>query len=265
MEKFQDFIFYKYHGTGNDFIIMDQMHKPVDLPAEYIRKICHRRFGIGADGLMILRPSQKADFNMIYYNSDGKEGSMCGNGGRCISHLFFKKHQKGTPEIIFEAVDGLHTAHLLSDDRIKIQMIDVNEINIQTDFLEINTGSPHYVRRIDSIETWDVVKEGKKIRYSDRYSENGINVNFMEFSNGKIYIRTYERGVEDETLSCGTGAVACGIAAYLTGLSNGQTKIELITAGGVLCVDFSEREDRFVNIYLTGPATPVYTGKIHFA
>ncbi len=263
MEKPQDIIFYKYHGTGNDFIILDQLNEPIDLPSEFIRKICHRRFGIGADGLMIIRPSQKADFKMVYYNADGQEGSMCGNGGRCISHLFFKKYQKEIPEIVFEAVDGLHTAHNLSDDIIKIQMIDVSEINVQNDYLEINTGSPHYVRRIDALESWDVVKEGRKIRYSDRYRENGINVNFMEFSNGNIYIRTYERGVEDETLSCGTGAVACGIAAYLKGFSNGQTKIALNTAGGKLWVEFTAQEDRFVNVHLTGPATHVYTGKLH--
>src|SRR5690606_3669721 len=205
--------FYKYQGTGNDFVMIDNRTNffPKN-DSELIAKICDRRFGIGADGLILLENDNSTDFKMVYYNSDGNESSMCGNGGRCLV-AFAKKMNAITNETTFIATDGLHHATVLENGIVSLQMKDVEEINIHSDYIFLNTGSPHHVTFVDDLEHFDVATNGAKIRYSDLYGKAGSNVNFVkQISENHFAVRTYERGVEDETLSCGTGVTAVAIA-----------------------------------------------------
>lgn len=250
--------FYKYQGTGNDFVMIDNRDEEFPKAKEFIRQLCDRRFGIGGDGLILLENDPVADFKMVYYNSDGNESSMCGNGGRCIvafAHfldIFEDKTQ-------FEAIDGLHEAEI-HNGIIKLKMIDVDSIkNIHGDF-ELNTGSPHYVTFVESVENYKVFENGNKIRNSASYCQEGINVNFVEeISENEIFVRTYERGVEDETFSCGTGATAAALV-FLKDKEQPSVKVKVL--GGNLKVYAERNGEGFENIWLEGPATQVYKGKI---
>jgi len=253
--------FSKYHGTGNDFILIDNRKGAVVLTKEQIEKLCHRRYGIGADGLMLLENAEGYDFKMVYYNADGKEGSMCGNGGRCIVRF---AHDSGIlkSEFLFIAVDGPHDASLEMDGTVRLKMKDVEQVESHTTFEFVDTGSPHVVKHISGIETFDVVNEGKAIRNSHNYKENGVNVNFVEvLEDDRIYVRTYERGVEDETYSCGTGVTASALVNAHN--ERGFNHVDVQTNGGLLYVEFDKTGDTsFRNIWLAGPATRVFAGEI---
>lgn len=250
--------FSKYHGTGNDFILIDNRGLKFDnTNTELVQKLCSRRFGIGADGLILLENTPEADFFMRYYNADGNPSSMCGNGGRCI--VAFAKHL-GIIETTttFLAPDGLHSAKLTANG-VALQMKNVSQIeHIGKDF-HLDTGSPHYVKIIASHTDWDTLGEGRKIRYNTRFKEEGTNVNFLSFEDGKLYLSTYERGVEDETYSCGTGTVA---AAIIAGLFDNQETHELQTKGGTLKVHYTKKGEVFQNIILEGSAQLVFEGKL---
>lgn len=251
--------FVKMHGTGNDFILLDQKDVIQDYTQEQIALLCHRRFGIGADGLLILRSSSEVDFEMLYYNSDGAPSSMCGNGGRCIVKYAFD-HGYIKSETNFIAPDGLHRAKV-SGAEISLEMSPVNQVDINIQDYILNTGSPHFVTFVKSLSSLQVSKSGAEIRYSPRFKEQGINVNFVELlGENKIFVRTYERGVEDETYSCGTGVTAAAIASHKKeqGSSRGDWNIK--TMGGTLRVSFDYRDGSFKNIELHGPATYVFYG-----
>jgi diaminopimelate epimerase len=260
--------FSKYEGTGNDFIIIDNRNKMFDdKNFSLIQKLCHRRFGIGADGLLLLNASEKYNYNMQYFNADGNPGSMCGNGGRCLV-AFAKRLGLINEGAIFDAIDGIHFSRIEKYDEknfnatVNLKMNNVKNIESGNDYSFLNTGSPHYVKFRDDLDKVDIIAEGRKIRYSDRFRDDGTNVNFISIKNKHIYIRTYERGVEDETLSCGTGAVAAVLAAADRGLLNEKNKASLITKGGNLSVSFEKTTDGFENIFLLGAATFVFDGEI---
>lgn len=251
--------FFKYHGAGNDFIIFDNRNQKFNLNQEQISFLCHRQFGIGADGIMLLNKSKKYDFSMHYYNSDGAEGTMCGNGGRCI--VAFAKMLNLIVDITeFEAIDGVHIAEIFDDSTIKLKMNDVNNVTeINGDFI-LDTGSPHFVRFIEDVEKLEVFSLGREIRNRKEFLPKGINVNFVEkIDESKIYVRTYERGVENETLSCGTGVTAASLAMSVL---NGNTEFEIKTNGGTLKTSFVKGKNGFENIWLQGPAQFVFKGII---
>lgn len=254
-------LFQKYQGTGNDFIIVDNRKKQYDnLTSKHIQLLCDRHFGIGADGLMLLNTSEKCDFEMKYYNADGNESSMCGNGGRCIVQFAYA-HQIIHKKCRFIAIDGEHEAIIENNNWIKLKMKDVtNVIKENNDFI-IDTGSPHYIKQVQHINNINVVEEGRKIRYNKTFEKQGINVNFVETKKDKnIFVRTYERGVENETLSCGTGVVASAlISAHTIGLN----QIDIETLGGNLTVEYNKIDNtHFKEIWLCGPAVLVFTGEI---
>lgn len=255
--------FYKYQGTGNDFVIIDNRQNSFDRTnTKLIAHLCDRRFGIGADGLILLENHDKVDFKMLYFNADGNESSLCGNGGRCITALASFLgiiNNKAT----FEAFDGLHKS-VIENNVIKLQMKDIDQINNYSNHVFLDTGSPHYVTMSQKIEDLDVKQEGSKIRYSQDYKEEGINVNFVEKINDEVFaMRTYERGVEDETLSCGTGVTAVALAMNYIGETE-KNLITLQTKGGDLQVSFEKQGDSYVNVWLIGPATQVYKGEIEW-
>ncbi|MDI1355898.1 MAG: diaminopimelate epimerase [bacterium] len=253
--------FHKYQGTGNDFILIDNRLKAVELSTEHIQFLCDRRFGIGADGLMLLEKESGYDFKMVYFNSDGNQSSMCGNGGRCIT-AFAKQLGIIRDEARFLAIDGPHLA-LVEGDLISLKMQDVNQMEQGSDYFFLNTGSPHYVKLVNDVEHTDVSTEGKNIRNSDRFKEEGTNVNFIERINDEVFVRTYERGVENETLSCGTGVTAAALVAALLGISTGKNECMIRTLGGKLEVSFEKvLEQNFYNIWLKGPAQFVFSGNI---
>lgn len=261
--------FSKYEGAGNDFILMDARECEINPPAEFIRAFCDRHKGVGADGLMILEMTTQADvdFKMRFYNADGGEGTMCGNGGRCIT-LFAHYLGVGGKLKTFEGIDGLHSAKVLDADNnrgvVELGMIDVEGVSRtnEGDYLLYN-GSNHVVRIVDNVDEYDVIGEGRKLRYSPQFDHlQGVNVNFVEIvGDGKFKIRTYERGVEDETLACGTGAVASSIVVRLHTSSN-ATEWTAQARGGELAVRFEAEGDKFRGIVLTGPARRVFTGKL---
>lgn len=254
-----EFIFYKYQGTGNDFVIIDNRkeHFPKE-NTELVAKMCNRRFGIGADGLILLENHASADFRMIYYNSDGNLSSMCGNGGRCIVH-FAKFLGVISEKTSFEAVDGMHQA-TVKDDWVSLKMNDVEEITTSNNYTFLNTGSPHHVEMVSLLEDYDVFQNGKAIR-NNIYGMEGSNVNFVEQNDNAIFsVRTYERGVEDETLSCGTGVSAVALAMFEMGKTSENT-IKLRTLGGELQVSFNKDDLGYKNVYLEGPAIQVFNGK----
>jgi len=254
--------FYKYQGTGNDFILADNRQNEYVLTQQQIHKLCDRRFGIGADGLMLLQNKEGFDFEMKYYNADGKEGSMCGNGGRCM--VKFAYHLGIHREVYrFLASDGVHEAEIDIDGIVSLKMKDVSVIKkFRGDYL-LNTGSPHYIKLVTDVMHLDVYKKGYEIRHSKDFEEEGINVNFVEQSvePDKIIVRTFERGVEDETYSCGTGVTAAALVCYHN--ENGFNDVEVKTLGGHLSVEFDRvDEDRFENIWLCGPAEKVFQGHV---
>ena len=254
--------FIKYHGSGNDFVILDGIRQALHLEPREVRQICNRHLGVGADGLIIIAPSASSAYNMIYHNADGNIGSMCGNGARCAFHYAHALGYAGN-QSRFEAYDGVHTAILTDEGLIAISMSPVTRIARtgpgQADF-ELNTGSPHYVRFVQSLESVDVYTEGRRIRNSDQYAAEGINVNFAVPGAESIRLRTYERGVENITLACGTGATATALAfAEMTGLQAGPISIE--ADGGRLEVDFERGDPGYRQVTLLGGATPVFEGR----
>jgi diaminopimelate epimerase len=252
--------FYKYQGTGNDFIIIDNRKNQIELSKDQIKKVCDRRFGIGADGLMLLQLKDPYDFEMIYFNADGNESSMCGNGGRCLvqfAHDIGIKKQ----EYFFIAIDGDHSALINDDGWVHLKMKDVKSIKTIGQHYLLDTGSPHYVVYENEVLEVKVYEKGKQIRYSEPFKEEGVNVNFVQvMDNDSIYVRTYERGVEDETLSCGTGVTAAAIVSAHN--ERGFNAVEVRTLGGKLRVEFDRiDEDHYENVWLCGPATFVFKGE----
>jgi diaminopimelate epimerase len=254
--------FYKYQGTGNDFVIADNRDGRYNgLTQQKVADLCDRRFGIGADGLMLLQLKEGYDFEMVYYNADGKEGSMCGNGGRCLVN-FAKRLQVIDNKAYFIASDGEHFAEIFADGKVKLKMQDVTAVELSEGYILLNTGSPHYISFQNNVKALDVYNEGRKIRYSKRFANEGVNVNFVETLNENLYVRTYERGVENETLSCGTGVTAAAIAASGDTFKNYQ--INISTPGGNLQVQFTKVDDQtFTDVYLIGPAEFVFSGSIN--
>ncbi len=253
--------FTKYQGTGNDFIIIDNRERLFDNLD--VARLCHPKFGIGADGLMLLQNLEGFDFEMVYYNSDGKISSMCGNGGRCLVDFARRKGAFEGDKAHFRAVDGPHEA-LWSENMVELHMQDVLNINREGEnHFILNTGSPHYVIFADHIDDIDIIKEGRAIRYNDTYKTEGINVNFVEVLGGrKIKVRTYERGVENETLSCGTGVTASAIAlSRYMAIHAGDHDILVETPGGSLHVKY-HLNNAATDIWLCGPATKVFEGTI---
>jgi diaminopimelate epimerase len=250
--------FYKYQGTGNDFVMID--NRPLQFPkndTKLVTKMCDRNFGIGADGLILLESHPNLDFNMVYYNADGNLSSMCGNGGRCIAH-FAKYLGMIQNNATFEAIDGIHEASI-DDTIVKLRMGDVALVEVHKEYVFLDTGSPHHVQLVDSIDSLDVFSEGKKIR-NNIYGTEGANVNFVKQIGDAIFsVRTYERGVEDETLSCGTGVTAVALAMYEMSKTE-ATKITLQTPGGNLKVYFEKTENGYQNVYLEGSAMQVFKG-----
>jgi diaminopimelate epimerase len=256
--------FYKYHGTGNDFILVDNRTGSFPEKTPIIEGLCHRRFGVGGDGLILLNNSENHAFSMRYFNSDGKEGSMCGNGGRCTVAL--ANHLGLTsPDVLFETTDGIHHAIILeqagNSTIVKLSMNDVTTFERIENYLFLDTGSPHYVLFVEDNNSIDVVKEGRAIRNSSRFRDKGTNVDFVEITGDKLFVRTYERGVEDETFSCGTGVVASAIAYSI--MNPGRNEVTVNTLGGTLKIAFNQKENIFTDIWLTGPATLVYKGIIN--
>ncbi len=253
---------YKYQGTGNDFVIIDNRNRKINLTKIHIAQICHRRFGIGADGLMLLQNHRETDFEMIYYNSDGKTSSMCGNGGRCIvkfaQHLNIIKK-----ETTFSAIDGVHKATIENSGIVNLQMNNVNQINDFEGCSILNTGSPHYVKSVNKLPSDNFfLKEASAIRQSEPFKKEGININYVAIINEDlIEIKTYERGVENETYSCGTGAVAAAIHHILKNNKNKST-INIKTKGGELKVTLNVINKTFQNIWLSGPAQKVFETQI---
>lgn len=254
--------FYKYQGTGNDFVMID--NRSGFFPKENIQLVaflCDRRFGIGGDGLILLENDPETDFKMVYYNSDGNESTMCGNGGRCLV-AFAKQMGVIDNEATFMAVDGLHHATVDENGLVALQMIDVNEVKITPDYVFMNTGSPHHVELAHDLETMDIKGKGSAIRYGELYGKAGSNVNFVKpLGENSFALRTYERGVEDETLSCGTGATAVALAMKSLGKTDAN-HIQLQVQGGNLEVSFDEENGHFSNVFLKGPAKFVFKGTI---
>lgn len=254
--------FFKYQGAGNDFVLIDNRDQQFDADdTALVARLCDRRFGIGADGLMLLQEKEGYDFEMLYYNADGNLGSMCGNGGRCI--VSFAKHLGIIKsKTIFLAVDGEHEA-TISDaaDWVSLKMIDVKHVEKIDEHYVLNTGSPHYVQLVDQLKELDVFQAGRAIRYNDTYRQEGINVNFVEPQNEGYAVRTYERGVEDETLACGTGVTAVALAMALHHNQVGNINTPIKAMGGNLNIRFSHLGNgMFENIYLEGPAKLVFEG-----
>jgi len=252
--------FYKYQGTGNDFVMID--NRTNSFPKEntsIINHLCNRYFGIGADGLILLEEDKDTDFKMVYFNSDGNESTMCGNGGRCLVAF---AHQLGVFEksTTFNAIDGLHHA-TFEDGIVSLQMIDVDEVKVSDSHIFADTGSPHHVELVEDIANYDVFNNGKRIR-NEVYGKEGSNVNFAEQINDDSFrVRTYERGVEGETLACGTGVTAVAIGMHKTGKTSAK-HINLKVEGGELAVSFNVENGGYKNVHLIGPAKYVFTGNI---
>lgn len=251
--------FFKYQATGNDFVILDNRDLKHDFSVAEIRKICDRKFGVGADGLMLIESDPNLDFNLNYFNSDGSQ-SLCGNGCRAAVS-FASRLGIVNGSTSFNAYDGKHEANLLPNGVVRLRMSDVDELQpLGKDFF-VNTGSPHYIKVVDHVDSYPVFDDGRMIRYSDAFRPGGTNVNFVELQDeNTIYVRTYERGVEDETLSCGTGVTAAGIAASRLCYTS---PVLIKTKGGDLSVEFKiSQSGTFTDVYLVGPAKMVFTGEL---
>lgn len=255
--------FYKYQATGNDFIMIDNRSNSIRLSTEQVYALCNRHFGIGADGLILLSVDSECDFYMTYFNSDGNESTMCGNGGRCIT-AFASMLKLIGKTARFNAIDGLHQSIITDQSgenmHIRLKMKDVDEIIKTENSFTLNTGSPHWITFAEKIGLLDMVKEGMKIRYSSNFVQDGINVNFAEIHDDFLFIRTYERGVEEETLSCGTGVTASAIAYSFE--YNVASPVKIKTKGGELKVSFTKTGSSYQNIWLEGPAKSVFEGDV---
>jgi len=268
--------FHKYHGTGNDFIMLDNrlLQMPTSVYEAQYEAWCHRRFGIGADGLILLQYHPEANFEMVYYNADGKIGSLCGNGSRCAVAFAYHLGIISSGETQFMASDGLHKAYLEPTPKddivwVRLEMQPVRSITRQGDDWVLDTGSPHYVRFVNHLSHENIVKIGREIRYAPAYTAKGINVNLVEWQQPEhIVMATYERGVEDETYSCGTGAVAAALASFCqrasktTGSELSQT-LHIKTKGGELLVSAHQLPSGgFDQVWLQGPAARVFIGEV---
>ena len=252
--------FFKYQGAGNDFVMIDDRQQTFPISTKLINRLCDRHFGVGADGLILLQNDTESDFKMVYFNSDGNESTMCGNGGRCIIR-FANDLDVASENMTFTAIDGLHHG-IVDSNVIRLQMIDVDEVEDHDHYLFMNTGSPHHVEFVEKVDDVDVYNRGKEIRNGSPYFEKGSNVNFVEvMPDNNLRIRTYERGVENETLACGTGITAAAISAYVKNLVD-KKSIEIKALGGDLSVNFEENNHKFVNVWLNGPAVKVFEGEI---
>ena len=253
--------FSKYNGAGNDFILIDGRENSINNNKSLIKYLCDRNFGIGADGLIILKESNNCDFEILHYTSDGNLGSLCGNGSRCAV-LF--AYNKGIimRKTIFYAFDGIHNAEILENGLIKMEMKVNSDIAINSYGTWLDTGSPHLVIEKNNTDKLDVNNEGRLIRYNDFYKKEGVNVNFIEkISDDQFKIRTYERGVENETLACGTGSTASAICMNFLGRTN-SSNITMKCKGGDLNVQFNLSKRGYQEISITGPAKLVYDGTI---
>ena len=253
--------FFKYQGTGNDFVLLDnrlQIFPKKD--TKLVAKLCDRKFGIGADGLILLEEDNSSDFKMVYYNADGKESTMCGNGGRCLVAFAHYLGLVGDGETLFNAIDGLHKA-TIKGDMVTLWMNDVNAITSREHSFFLDTGSPHHVQLVSDLKAMDVKSEGAKLRYG-LYGESGSNINFVTQLNSEAFkVRTYERGVEDETLSCGTGVTAVAIAMHHAKQTDAH-EITVAVEGGSLRVAFDFDGATYSNVRLMGPATYVFKGQV---
>ena len=252
--------FEKYESGGNDFVLIDDRKNIYNLTTNTIKKICNRNFGVGSDGLIVLKKSSIADIKMCYFNSDGQPSSLCGNGTRC---LFSFSLSLGIVEKIakIETSEGIYTATISSRNLVSLKMKNIDDVILFDNKAYLDSGSPHHVEMIKDLNKISVTKMGSSIRFSSRYSPNGTNVNFFnKISDKKFEIRTYERGVEDETLSCGTGATAVAIAAHAMGLTT-QNEIIIRTKGGELFISFEATKVGYKNIYLEGPTNFVFKGE----
>ncbi|QKX03379.1 diaminopimelate epimerase [Aquimarina sp. TRL1] len=255
--------FYKYQGTGNDFVIIDNRESIVSKnDTKLIARLCDRKFGVGADGLMLLEKPQndEDDFTMVYYNADGKESTMCGNGGRCL--VAFASFMGVVKEkAVFTAIDGKHHAEI-KDGLVYLQMQDVSTVEEHESHLFLDTGSPHHVELVEGLKEYNVDSVGRKIREGAPYYTEGTNVNFVEQLTDKSFlVRTYERGVEAETLSCGTGVTAVALAMHTSNKTQAQ-EVDIQTLGGDLKITFEKEEAGYRNVYLIGPAKQVFKGEI---
>lgn len=255
--------FKKYQGAGNDFVIIDNRAEAWvgRSDTELIQRMCDRRFGIGADGLMLLQNQSGFDFEMVYFNSDGHESTMCGNGGRCLAAFAASLGLLKGNRCHFIAIDGPHDALIASPDWVELRLGDIREVEIGTDYFCLNTGSPHYVRFVKDAMQRDINTEGRAVRYSERFAAEGINVNFVEPTKEGLLVLTYERGVEAETLSCGTGVTASALAYSLKMQQKGAFSIPIITKGGQLEVKFHATDEGFSDVWLCGPAVEVFEGE----
>lgn len=250
--------FEKYHGAGNDFIIVNGFYENIDLSKDQINYLCHRRFGIGADGLIILEKTNGFDFRMRYYNSDGQEATMCGNGGRCIARFAFDNNFAGK-EMCFLAADGPHFAKIIDDEIVSLSMADVTEVMEYEDGYFLDTGSPHFVKIVENLNSIDVNLSGRTLADDKRFSPERTNVNFLEIGKDNIKIATFERGVEHETYACGTGVVAASVVLFYTKKIK-VLPVNLIAKGGLLSVYFDKIDNKYVNIKLSGHAKFVFEG-----
>lgn len=253
--------FYKYQGAGNDFILIDNRASFINHQnPKLISGLCDRRFGVGGDGIMFLQDKEGYDFEMVYYNADGQPSSMCGNGGRCIV-AFAKYLGIIDTDTEFLAVDGPHHAKIsASGDWVSLQMINVDTINTDADAYVLNTGSPHYIKLVDGLKDKDVYTDGHAIRNNSTYREKGINVNFVEPTDEGYFVRTFERGVEDETYACGTGVTAVALAMAKHNNQTGHINTPIKVLGGDLNIRFNYDGNKFHNIFLEGPAVKVFEG-----
>ena len=254
--------FSKYEGTGNDFIMIDDRKLQFPANEQLISKLCDRHFGIGADGILLVQHSEGYDFGMNYFNSDGSPATFCGNGGRCITAFAYQKGVSGD-KCRFMAADGIHQARITENHGsvmiVELDMLDPVIYNMDRNICYLNTGTFHVVKFVDNPDDIDIIESGREIRYDARFEPHGTNVNFAKLLKNELYVRTYEKGVENETLSCGTGVTASAIAASL---KYGGNSFYVNTAGGRLNVSFTRTEDTFKNVKLTGPAKLVFEGTI---
>ncbi|MEQ9064449.1 MAG: diaminopimelate epimerase [Vicingaceae bacterium] len=250
--------FHKYHGNGNDFILIDNRSLGLKLSSIEIKEICHRHFGIGSDGIILIENDQETDFNMVFYNPDGSQ-SFCGNGSRCSLHFAFNE---GIIEghAIFRAIDGIHRGEV-KDFHTRIQISDIEEVKRFEDCFFVNTGSPHAIVFVENVDLIEIATEASRIRHDSRFAPDGTNVNFVEFTDNGIRSRVFERGVENETLSSGSGTTAQAICSHaLKGL---DSPISVSTRGGNLKVEFSfDGNGHYNNIWLVGEVNPVFKGTL---